>query len=80
MNTPQKSLLAKSMNFPPAPKESNTLAIIAEVESALNKQKINAATTDNIRSRFVGVLNKLIHTHMNLSPLQAKALKELCSV
>ena len=60
------------MNFAPALKKSNTPAIIAEVENALN-------TTDNIRSRLVGVLNKPMRTHNNLSPLQVKALKELYS-
>ena len=67
------------MNFVPAPKKSNTPAIIAQVENALNKLKIDMDTADNIRSRLVGVLNKPIRTHNNLSPPQAKALKELCS-
>ena len=79
LNTPQKSLLAKGMNFAPAPKKSNTPAIIAEVENALNKLKIHMDTADNIRSRLVGVLNKPMRTHNNLSPLQVKALKELRS-
>ena len=71
LNTPQKSLLSKGMNFAPAPKKSNTPAIIAKVENALYKQKVNVATADNIRSRLVGVLNQPIHTYNNLSPLQA---------
>ena len=79
LNTPQKSLLSKGMNFALAPKRSNTPAIIAQVENALYKQKIDVATADNIRSRLVGVLNKPIHTYNNLSPLQGKSLKELCN-
>ena len=48
LSTPQKSLLAKGMNFVPAPKKSNTPMIIAEVDN-LNKLKIDMVTANNIR-------------------------------
>ena len=70
-----ESLLSKGMNFAPAPNKFDPPTIIAEAKSALNHQKIHQDTADNIRAKIVGVLNRPVHTHNNLSPLETKALK-----
>ena len=44
----------------------------------LTTKKIDQDTANNIRAKIVGVLNRPVHTHNNLSPLEMKALKELC--
>ena len=75
LSTPQKSLLSKGMKFAPAPEKIDAPTIIAEVESALNHQKVDQDTANNIRAKIVGVLNKPTHVHNNLTPLELKALK-----
>ena len=65
------------MKFAPAPKKFDASTIIAKVESALNHQKVDQDTTNNIRAKIVGVLNKPTHAHNNLTSLEIKALKEL---
>ena len=65
------------MKFAPAPEKIDAPTIIAEVESALNHQKVDQDTANNIRAKIVGVLNKPTHVHNNLTPLELKALKEL---
>ena len=77
LSTPQKTLLSRGMKFAPAPKKFDAPTVIAEVESALNHQKVDQDTANNIRAKIVGVLNKPNHVHNNLTPLEMKALKEL---
>ena len=77
LSTPEKSLLSKGMNFALAPCKSNIPEIIAEIEGGLNKCKVNSNTANDIRTRLVGVLNKPIQTHKNLSSAEEKALREL---
>ena len=77
VSTPEKSFLSKGMNFVSAPCKSNIPEIIAEIEGALNKCKVNSNTATDIRTRLVGVLNKPIQTHKNLSSAEGKVLKEL---
>ena len=64
LNTPQKSLLSKGMNFAPAPKKSNTSAIIAKVENVLYEQKVDVATANNIRSNLSSrIIISLLYKH-----------------
>ena len=51
------------MNFAPASNKFDPPTIIVEVESALNHQKIDQDTANNIRAKIVGVLNRPVHTH-----------------
>ena len=75
LSTPQKSLLSRGMKFAPAPKTFDAPTIIAEVESALNHQKVNQDTANNIRAKIVGILNKPNHIHNNLTPLEMKNIE-----
>ena len=41
------------------------------------KKSTKTLLSNNIRAKIVGVLNRPVNTHNNLSPLEMKALKEL---
>ena len=54
-------ILSKGMKFAPAPNNFDVPTITAEVESALNHQKVNQDTANNIRAKIVEVLNEPIN-------------------
>ena len=79
LNTLEKSLLSKGLNFAPAPRKSEIPETIAEIEGALSKCKVNSTTADDIRTKIVRVLNKPIRSYNNLSPEEEEALRRLQS-
>ena len=80
LNTPEKSLLSKGLNFAPAPRKSRIPETIAEIESALSKSKVNSTTADDIRTRIVRVLSKPIRPYRNLSPEEEEVLYQNISL
>ena len=77
LNTQEKSLLSKGLNFTPASQKSRIPETIAEIESALSKCKVDSTKADDIRTRKVRVLP--IRPYRNLSSEEEEALKRLQS-
>ena len=79
LNTPEKSLLSKGLNFAPTPRKSRIPETIAEIKCALSRCKVDSTTADDVRKKIVGVLNKPIRSYRNLSPEEEEELKRLRS-
>ena len=68
-------MLARGLNFAPAPCRIPASRIVAAVEDGL--RWIKQPDADRVRTTVVGILNKVRPPPMNLPPLESKALKNL---
>ena len=75
LTIPQKSVLARGLNFVPDPRKIPASRIVAAVEDAL--RWINQPDVNRVPTTVVGILNKARSPPMNLPPLESKALKNL---
>ena len=75
LSSPQKSVLARGLNFTPAPHRIPVLQMVAAVEDGL--RQIDCSEADRVHTTAVGILNKARPPPMNISPMESRALKEL---
>ena len=75
LSTAEESVLAKGLNFAPAPRRIPVPDIVAAVEGGLSR--IGSAEAQLARTRITGCLAKARPPPTNLSPAEQKAIRSL---
>ena len=78
LSSPQTSILAKGLNFAPAPRRVPISQIVAVVEKGL--KSIPPESANAIRHKVVGILGKAKPPPNNISMAESQALKVLIRV